>query len=387
MFNGNNLDGWTERNQSGSFHVEDGAIVGTAASGLGTTFLCTNEEYGDFDLEFECKLIDPELNSGVQIRSRIRKLPGKDTGPLEGPQVDISGKNPERGTFSGNIFGQGWGQWLTPKDKRRNHKFMKGGEWNQFRVLAKGDQVTTWINGQEVIATTIPAERHATHPSGYIGLQLHGIREGTGPFKIAWRNLRLRKLSADATPQTKPESKEIGKPKASAEKVMLQHQGPKNSFRGLPKVDGLRLSFFAQAPEINCPVSVVAEPGGAVFALCDGNAGLGRLPNQGSVWRLVDENDDGKADHATRYLPNIDTPRGGHFLDGTLYLAHPPFISAHRDLDGDGVADEHKVLARGFAHDLKWKRGGDHSTNDLRIGADGWIYVGGRRFRSERRRV
>lgn len=381
LFNGKNLDGWSERNKSGSFKVEEGAIVGTATSGLGTTFLCTNEEYGDFDLEFEVKLIDPELNSGVQIRARIRKLPGRDTGPLEGPQVDISGKNPERGTFSGNIFGQGWGQWLTPKEKRRNHKFMKGGGWNKFRVLAKGDQVTTWINGEEVITTTIPAERHATHASGYIGLQLHGIKEGTGPFKIAWRNLRVRQLTAAVTPSTedKPEAKaktKVGvKPAAPAERVMLQHPSPKNRFRELPKVDGLRLSYYAQSPEINCPVSVVAEPGGAVFALCDGNAGLGRLPNQGSVWRLVDENDDGKADYATRYLPNIDTPRGGHFLDGTLYLVHPPFISAFRDLNGDGVANEHKVLARGFAHDLKWKRGGDHSTNDLRVGLDGWIYV------------
>lgn len=375
LFNGKNLDGWTERNKSGSFKVEEGAIVGTATSDLGTTFLCTNEEYGDFELVFDCKLIDPELNSGVQIRSRIRLLPKRDFGPLEGPQVDISAKNPERGTSSGNIFGQGWGEWLTPKDKRRNHKLFKGGEWNKFRVLAKGDQVTTWINGEEVITTTIPPERHATHSTGYIGLQIHGIHEGTGPFKIAWRNLQVRKLSENTTPKDGTETMATVKPAAPAERLVLKHQGPKNSFRALPKVDGLRLSYFAQSPEINCPVSVVAEPGGAVFALCDGNAGLGRLPNQGSVWRLVDENDDGKADYATRYLPNIDTPRGGHFLDGTLYLVHPPFISAFRDLNGDGVADDHKVLAKGFAHDLKWKRGGDHSTNDLRIGLDGWIYV------------
>ncbi len=200
LFNGTDLSGWTERNRSGSFHVADGAIVGTATSGLGTTFLCTNEEYGNFELEFECKLIDPDLNSGVQIRSRIRVLPGRDTGPLEGPQVDISGKNPERGTFSGNIFGQGWGQWLTPKDERRSHKFLQGGEWNRFRVLAKGNQVTTWINGAEVITTTIPPERHATHPSGYIGLQLQAIHEGTGPYQIAWRNLRIRVLSEAPTP-------------------------------------------------------------------------------------------------------------------------------------------------------------------------------------------
>lgn len=82
LFNGKSLDGWTERNQRGSFHVEDGAIVGTATSDLGTTFLCANEEYGDFDLVFECKLIDPGLNSGAQIRSRIRALAGKDTANL-----------------------------------------------------------------------------------------------------------------------------------------------------------------------------------------------------------------------------------------------------------------------------------------------------------------
>ena len=34
-----------------------------------------------------------------------------------------------------------------------------------------------------------------------------------------------------------------------------------------------------------------------------------------------------------------------------------------------------KMLASGFAHDLSWRRGGDHSTNDLRVGIDGWIYV------------
>ncbi len=57
LFNGTDLSGWTERNRSGSFRVEDGAIVGTAREGLGTTFLCTDEEYGDFELEFECMFL------------------------------------------------------------------------------------------------------------------------------------------------------------------------------------------------------------------------------------------------------------------------------------------------------------------------------------------
>lgn len=370
LFNGKNLDGWAERNKSGSFRVENGTIIGTAKEGLGTTFLCTNTEYGDFELEFETKLIDPELNSGVQIRSANRKPKGRQkVGPVEGPQVEFAAKNPARGTRSGNIFGQGWGGWLTPKDKIRSHTFVKGGEWNHFRVLAQGDQVTTWINGNKIITTTIPADRHATHSSGFIGLQIHGIKDGTGPFEVAWRKIRLRPLTTEKAPAKPYESKDHSK------KIFLKHQGPEKPFRALPKFADHKLSFFAMAPEINCPVSVVAEPGGAVYALCDGNAGLGRLPNQGSVWRLIDEDDDGRADFATAYLPNIDTPRGGQFLNDTLYLVHPPFISACRDTDGDGIADERKVLARGFAHDLTWKRGGDHSTNDLKIGIDGWIYV------------
>lgn len=197
LFNGRNLDGWTERNQSGSFRVEDGAIVGTAKEGLGTTFLCTDKQYADFELEFECRLIDPELNTGVQIRSRNRPPKGKQkVGPIEGPQVEIAAKNPERGTFSGNIFGQAWGQWLTPKDRRRKHMFFQGGEWNHFRVVAKGDRVTTWINGNEIITTIIPADRHQTHSSGFIGLQIHGIKSGTGPFEVAWRNIRIRRATS-----------------------------------------------------------------------------------------------------------------------------------------------------------------------------------------------
>ncbi len=375
LFNGKNLDGWTERNKKGSFHVEGGAIIGTAREGLGTTFLCTNLDFADFELEFECKLIDPDLNSGVQIRSRNREPQGSQkVGPVEGPQVEIAAKNLDRGSYSGNIFGQGWGQWLTPKDVRINHQFFKGAEWNQFRVLAKGDKVTTWINGSKVVTTVIPAECHETHSSGFVGLQIHGIKEGSGPFQVAWRNIRIRELGGENSDAQRVLPSRQATTEMSTRK-RLQHQGPKTPFRDLPNFRDHQLTRFATAPEINCPVSVIAEPGGAVYALCDGNAGLGQLPNQGIVWRLIDEDDDGKADFATKFIANIDTPRGGQFLGDTLLLVHPPFVSAYRDLDGDGVADERQILAEGFAHDLNWTRGADHSTNDLRVGIDGWIYL------------
>ena len=33
-------------------------------------------------------------------------------------------------------------------------------------------------------------------PSGFIGLQVHGIKRGSGPYEVRWRNIRIRDLSA-----------------------------------------------------------------------------------------------------------------------------------------------------------------------------------------------
>src|SRR5690606_16657971 len=87
LFTGENLDGWTQRNGTATYRIEDDAIVGKTAEGSPNSFLCTDNTYGDFELTFEVKL-DPGLNSGVQIRSQSQG----DTpeGRVNGPQVEIS---------------------------------------------------------------------------------------------------------------------------------------------------------------------------------------------------------------------------------------------------------------------------------------------------------
>ena len=157
--------------------------------------------------------------------------------------------------------------------------------------------------------------------------------------------------------------------------IKLTHRGPTVPFKPLPEFKDHSLSVFASAPEVNSPVSVIAEPDGALYVLCDNNAGLGLGKNQGSILRLVDKNGDGKADTMTKFVADIDTPRGGHFVNGILYVMHPPYVSTFKDTDGDGVADEHKILAKGFGHDMNWRRGGDHAANDVRVGIDGWLYT------------
>jgi len=192
LFDGKSLDGWIQKNGTASYKVEDGAIVGTTTKGSPNSFLCTKEGYGDFELEFDVKLIDNQLNSGVQIRSKTKKTKGNQKfGRVNGPQVEIeaSGKN---GAESGYIYGEACGGWMTPKARLKPHKVFKDGEWNHYRIVADGPRIQTWINGEQIEDLT-SQEKYQTHPKGFIGLQVHGVGN-RGPFQVAWKNIKIKQL-------------------------------------------------------------------------------------------------------------------------------------------------------------------------------------------------
>lgn len=186
LFNGNNLDGWSQRNGTATYRVENDCIVGTTAEGSPNSFLCTDQLYGDFELMFEVK-VDNALNSGVQIRSQTAG--GKPDGRVNGPQVEISTDR-----MAGYVYGEAAGGWMTPEADRTPHDTFSKEEWNTYHVVAFGNKIETWINGKQISDLTHD-ERYKSHPKGFIGLQVHGIRSGQGPYKVRWRNLKLRDLS------------------------------------------------------------------------------------------------------------------------------------------------------------------------------------------------
>ncbi|WP_372715809.1 DUF1080 domain-containing protein [Novipirellula sp.] len=185
LFNGENLDGFTQRNGTATYRVEEGAIVGKTSEGSPNSFLCTDKLYDDFELQFEVK-VDNGLNSGVQIRSQC--VGGKPEGRVNGPQVEIS-----LDKMAGYIYGESAGGWMTPDADRKPHDHFKDGQWNSYRVVAKGNKIQTWVNGTQISDLT-HEERYKSHPKGFIGLQVHGIRSGEGPYEVRWRNLKLREL-------------------------------------------------------------------------------------------------------------------------------------------------------------------------------------------------
>jgi hypothetical protein len=199
LFDGKSLDGWTQRGGKAEYQVEDGVIVGITVpgrvvngkpvSGTPNSFLCTDTLYGDFILELEFK-VDPQMNSGVQIRSN--SYPEYDNGRVHGYQVEI---DPSDRAWSGGIYDEGRRGWLQDvKDKPEAQRAFKQNEWNHFRIEARGDSIKTWLNG-------VPAAdlKDSMTASGFIALQVHGSKDPVAR-KVFWRNIRIVDLDRPHAP-------------------------------------------------------------------------------------------------------------------------------------------------------------------------------------------
>jgi putative heme-binding domain-containing protein len=138
---------------------------------------------------------------------------------------------------------------------------------------------------------------------------------------------------------------------------------------------GWQIHVFGAPPELEYPTSVSAAANGDIYVSSDPNGSLGKDPKFGRIVRATDSDGDGKADKFQDFVAHVKSPRGGHFVGGTYFLIHPPYLTAYRDTNGDGVADEEKLLVEGFGWGIEHPRGADHTTNGVRMGIDGWLYV------------
>ncbi|HXH61947.1 MAG TPA: DUF1080 domain-containing protein [Fimbriimonadaceae bacterium] len=184
LFDGKTLDAFEKKGGAATFKVEHGEIVGSTAPNTTNTFLCTKKVYGDFELEFDVN-VDPDLNSGVQIRSHA--VPGYKNGVVFGYQVEI---DPSTRGYSGGLYDEsrrGWLQDLSKNEKGR--MAFKNGQWNHYRVLAVGSHIQIWVNGVQTTDYNDDVDSF-----GFIGLQVHAVGDRKDPIEVRWRNLRIRDM-------------------------------------------------------------------------------------------------------------------------------------------------------------------------------------------------
>ncbi len=195
---GGDLKDWKKVGGTATYEVVDGVIEGKTGESGPNTFL-TRGPYADFELEFEVKC-DPELNSGVQVRSQVyaKDTPQesqpkrmREAGETYGYQFEICGESNKEFSCTGNFWDEGRRtQWLDQKlDAVEKQQAYKPGEWNRMRIIAQGNRLRSFVN--DVPVADFTDDRDAT---GFIGLQVHAIKAGTGPYQVAWKNIRIREL-------------------------------------------------------------------------------------------------------------------------------------------------------------------------------------------------
>ena len=174
LFNGENLDGWiiygTEK-----WYVDDYELVCESGPDKEYGYLGTEEKFDDFILTLQFKQ-ENNGNSGVFFRSSV------DGTKVKGWQVEVA----PPGLHSGGIYESYGRGWLIKPDSAKD-SVVKMGEWNSMKIKVISDEVTTSINGTEMIKIK---DSIIGKGIGGVALQIH---DGGG-IKVRWKNLRIKKL-------------------------------------------------------------------------------------------------------------------------------------------------------------------------------------------------
>ena len=127
---------------------------------------------------------------------------------------------------------------------------------------------------------------------------------------------------------------------------------------GASVAPGFSLTLFA---EVYRPTALVFDTEGRLYA----------ASADGKVYRIGDVDQDRRGDGVTEFASGFVTPLGIAFRPETdeFFVSFQGQISAIRDADGDGIAEESRVVISGLPF-------GRHQNDNLKFGPDGWLYMG-----------
>ena len=174
LFNGTDLSGWNIHGTE-KWYVENGDLVCESGPENEYGYLSTEKFYDDFIITLEFKQVS-NGNSGVFFRSTLEGT------KISGWQVEVAPPGDNTGGIY-ESYGRGW--LIKPSEKKDKH--LKYGEWNFMKIMVKGDNVKTWLNGIEMVNFE---DEKIGEGKGSIALQIHS----GGDLKILWRNIKLEKI-------------------------------------------------------------------------------------------------------------------------------------------------------------------------------------------------
>jgi hypothetical protein len=174
LFNGRDLSGWKVHGTEKWF-VEKGELICESGPDKQYGYLVSDKSFKDFELTVEFKQ-ESNGNSGVFFHCSIEGT------KISGWQAEVAPLNHS----TGGIYESYGREWLI-KPAPEKEKALKEGEWNKMVVRMKGNKVTTWLNGEQMIELDDEKIGSAT---GKIALQIH---DGGG-VKVRWRKVDIKEI-------------------------------------------------------------------------------------------------------------------------------------------------------------------------------------------------
>ena len=172
--NGKDLTGWTKHGTE-KWYVQGGELICESGPDKQYGYLSTDKAYKDFELTLQFKQ-EADGNSGVFIRSSI------DSTKISGWQVEVA----PAGKHTGGIY-ESYGRGWLIQPQAEDEKWLKPTEWNSMRIVVKGDEVTSYLNGHKMVYLK---DQKIGAGNGFIALQIH---DGGG-IKVRWKDIQVREL-------------------------------------------------------------------------------------------------------------------------------------------------------------------------------------------------
>ena len=174
LFNGENLDGWTNYGAE-KWYVEEGLLISESGPNEEYGYLATNKHYKNFEIKLDFKQ-EANGNSGVFIRSTIEGT------KVSGWQVEVAPK----GKHTGGVY-ESYGRGWLIKPSPEKEEVLNEGDWNTMKIRVVNGTLTSWLNGVEMITIT---DDKIGAGEGSIALQIH---DGGG-IKVKWKNIIIKEL-------------------------------------------------------------------------------------------------------------------------------------------------------------------------------------------------
>ena len=146
----------------------------------------------------------------------------------------------------------------------------------------------------------------------------------------------------------------VAQPTVTPEELpRLSAPSPEDSRKAITLRPGFRVELAATEPNVAAPIAMAFDEHGALFVveMRDYPLPERREKKLGTVRKLIDGDHDGIFETATIFLKDLPWPTGLACSQNGIYVLASPDLIFARDSDGDGVADERRVVATGFGRE------------------------------------